>query len=140
MVEAISIGVPFFLWCVVNWALTTLMDGKGTMKDIYIAAAYSLTPFLLAAVPLTIVSNYITIDEGKLFNLAYSIPVIWTFALLFLGTGLTHDYSFGKIMFTTAATVVGIGFACFVGLLFFDVLDRMLRFVQEVYREITLRL
>ena len=42
MVEAISIGVPFFLWCVVNWALTTLMDGKGTMKDIY-AAAYGLT-------------------------------------------------------------------------------------------------
>ncbi|HKM17022.1 MAG TPA: YIP1 family protein, partial [Limnochordia bacterium] len=69
-----------------------------------------------------------------------SIVYVWTFALLFLGTGLIHDYSFGKILFTTAATIVGVGFACFVGLLFFDVLDRMLRFVQEVYREITLRL
>ncbi|HHX02522.1 MAG TPA: DUF1282 family protein [Firmicutes bacterium] len=138
--EAISIGVPFFLWCAVNWALTTLMDGKGTIKDIYIAAAYSLTPIVLTAVPLTIISNYIAIQEANLFNLAFSIPVIWTFALIFLGTGMVHDYSFGKILFTTAATLVGIGFACFVGLLFFDVLDRMLRFVQEVYREISLRL
>ncbi|MDI9418867.1 MAG: YIP1 family protein [Bacillota bacterium] len=140
LVEAISIGIPVLLWCAVNWALTTLMDGKGTLKDIYIAAAYSLTPFLLAAVPMTIISNYITIEEGQLYSVVLSIVYVWTFALLFLGTGLIHDYSFGKILFTTAATIVGVGFACFVGLLFFDVLDRMLRFVQEVYREITLRL
>jgi len=138
--EAISILIPFFLWCVINWALTTLMDGKGTMKDIYIAAAYSLTPFVLAAVPLTILSNYITHVEAGLFGVVYSVVLWWTFALLFLGTGLIHDYSLGKTVITTGATIVGIGFACFVGLLFFDVLDRMLRFVQEVYREISLRL
>ena len=31
------------------------MDGKGTLKEIYIASAYALTPIVLINVPMTIV-------------------------------------------------------------------------------------
>ena len=29
IVEILSISLPFFLWCVANWCVTTLMDGEG---------------------------------------------------------------------------------------------------------------
>ena len=140
VMEAASIILPFSLWCLVNWALTTLMDGKGRMKDIYIAGAYALTPLILINIPITILSNYITIEEGTFYYLFLAIGMIWALLLLFLGTGITHDYSVSKSMFTTLATIVGIGIVCFIGLLFFHVIDTVAQFVQEMYRELTFRL
>ena len=51
VIELVSVLVPFFLWSVVNWALTTLMDGKGTFKEIVTATAYGLTPFVVVNLP-----------------------------------------------------------------------------------------
>ena len=39
--EIVSVLLPFGLWCGVNWALTTLMDGKGTIQDVYVATSYA---------------------------------------------------------------------------------------------------
>lgn len=128
------------MWCVVNWALTTLMDGKGKMKDIYIAGAYALTPMILINFPITIISNYMTIEEGTFYYLLLVVGVVWAMTLLILGTGVIHEYSFGKTIFTTLATIVGIGIVIFVGLLFFHVIDMMFNFVREMYVELTFRL
>lgn len=38
--ELLGVIVPVLLWCVANWSITTLMDGEGSFKDIYIATAY----------------------------------------------------------------------------------------------------
>ena len=140
IVEATSLLGPFILWCVVNWALTTLMDGKGKMKDIYIAGAYALTPMILINFPITIISNYMTIEEGTFYYLLLVVGVVWAMTLLILGTGVIHEYSFGKTIFTTLATIVGIGIVIFVGLLFFHVIDMMFNFVREMYVELTFRL
>lgn len=140
VVEVISILVPFFLWCLVNWALTTLMEGKGKLKDIYIAGAYALSPLIFILIPITIISNFITIDEGTFFYLLLIIGVVWALSLLVIGTGVIHEYGFGKTLFTTAATIIGIGIVFFVALLFFNVTDRMIRFIQDIYIELAFRL
>ncbi len=140
LIEIASVLVPFILWCVVNWALTTLMDGKGKMIEIYITGAYALTPLILVLIPVTVFSHYITIEEGTFYYLALGVGVAWAMALLVLGTGVIHEYGLIKTLFTAAATVVGIGIVLFIGLLFFDVVDRMYQFAQDLYIEISFRL
>ena len=44
----------------VNWALTTLMDGKGKFWEIVSATAFALIPMFLIPAPLIVISNYIT--------------------------------------------------------------------------------
>ena len=39
--QVIAVIVPVLLWVVGNWCLTTLFDGEGSMKDIFIATCYS---------------------------------------------------------------------------------------------------
>ena len=84
--DTIGILVPFLLWVGVNWAFTTLMEGKGTAKEIYIMSAYALTPIIILNLPATLASHMLIEAEGSLLTLVRAISVIWALMLLLLGT------------------------------------------------------
>ena len=140
IVELLSVLAPFFLWAVVNWALTTLMDGKGTFRDIIIATAYALVPFVLINLPLTFVSNYLTMEEGTFYHFFRIAAALWSGYLVFIGMAVTHDYESGKNFWTCILTVVGIGVVLFIGLLFIHVINVVVGFISSVYAELVLRL
>jgi len=140
LTEFASILVPFALWSLVNWALTTLMEGKGTLREIYIASAYALTPLVLVNVPLTVLSNVMILEEGAFYTLFLTMSVAYVAVLLFLATMVTHDYDFLKTAFAVLLIVAGIGIVIFIGLLFFDLIDHMVGFVNDVYMELVFRL
>lgn len=139
-VEMVSVLVPFLLWAVVNWALTTLMDGKGTFRDIAIATAYALTPFVLVNLPLTLASNYLTLEEGTFYYFFGILGTLWTVSLVFIGTMTIHDYDTGKNFWTCLLTILGIGVVLFLSLLFVNVLNVVAGFISSVYAELILRL
>lgn len=139
-VEIASVVIPFMIWCVVNWSLTTLMDGKGTMEEIYIASAYALMPIVLIYIPATIISNFITIEEGPLLYLALAVGAIWAGTLMVLGTMVTHEYEMTKTLLIIVAILIGVGGVIFVSLLFFMVIDLIIQFVSELYSEFVYRL
>lgn len=138
--EILGILLTFALWCVVNWGFTTLTDGKGSLRDIYIYSAYALTPIILVTIPLTIVSNYMTIEESYFYYLLLSIAVIWSMGLLFFGTIVTHDYTLAKGVLSVAIIIIGIVVIAFLGLLFFMIIDRLIYFVIDLYQEFVYRI
>ena len=140
VIELLSAIVPFFLWCAVNWSLTTLMEGKGKFKDIVIATAYALTPFVLINIPLTVVSNFIRMEEGAFYYFLLALSVVWSGGLLFFGNMVVHDYDMPKTFSTIILTVVGMGVVIFIGLLFLSVINLMISFIVSIYQEMTLRL
>lgn len=83
--EFSSVLIPFMLWVIVNWSLTTLMEGKGTFSDIYIATAYAFTPVIIINIPVTIISNFLLEEEGVLIGSFIVISLLWSLFLLFLG-------------------------------------------------------
>lgn len=140
VIELLSVLVPFLLWAVVNWALTTLMDGKGTFQDIVIATAYALVPFVLINLPLTLVSNYLTLEEGTFYYFLNICAAVWTVYLVFVGMMTIHDYETGKNFWTCLLTIVGIGVVLFIALLFVHVINVVVGFISSVYAELVLRL
>lgn len=141
VLEVVSILLPFGLWCGANWALTTLMEGKGTIRDVYIATAYSLVPMILVLIPLTVVSNFITAEEGLLF---YGLPLIlglaWSGILVVLGAVMTtHEYDLRKTVLTCILTVAGMVFTMFLALLFVDLVEEVVTFVNELITEFSYR-
>ena len=136
VVDILTVTMVYVLWCVANWCLTSLMDGEGTMKDIFTAMGYALVPMILVRIPMIILSLGITIEEGTFYYVLNAFSYIWTGILVFFGTMITHQYSFKKTVLTCICTVVGMGIIMFIGLLFFNVIQQMITFFTTIYKEI----
>ncbi|MCR5278977.1 MAG: YIP1 family protein [Lachnospiraceae bacterium] len=136
IVDILTVTILYVLWCVANWCLTSLMDGEGKMRDIFIATGYALLPMILIRVPMVIMSLGITAEEGTFYYVLGAISYIWTGILIFFGTMVTHQYSFRKTVLTCICTVVGMGIIMFIGLLFFNVIQQMITFFTTIYKEL----
>ncbi len=134
--QVLAIGVPFVLFVVANWCLTTLFDGEGGFKDIYVAAGYSLAPLPLFVIIATVLTNVVTVDSSTIITLIISIGVAWMAFLLFFGTLVTHDYSLGKNFITILGTILAMAIIMFIAILFSSLVVKMVMFVVTVVSEI----
>ena len=137
--EVFSVVIPYLLWCISNWCLTTLMDGEGSFKDILIATAYSLVPLVIINAPLILLSRVITIQEGTFYYMLMGFAMLWAGGLLFAGMLVTHQYGIFKNFLTCIFTIVGIALIVFLFILFFYLLQQMYGFIFNIYREISFR-
>ncbi len=137
--QAISVLVPLFLFVLANWCLTTLFEGEGSFKDIFIASCYSLMPLVLLIIPATIGSNWVSTTEVAIVEMVTTIAFIWTIMLLFFGTMITHDYSLFKNLITIVGTVVAMAFIVFLVLLFSMLLAKLVGLVTNIITEIQYR-
>lgn len=137
--EITGVLLPFFLWCIANWCITTLMDGEGNFKEILLTSAYAITPLIIINIPLIIMSNLITINEGSLYYFFDTVAVLWTVALLVFGLMSIHEFTLGKTILTALIAIVGMAVIIFIGLLFFALVQQIANFVGILYRELALR-
>lgn len=131
--------VPLVLYCAGNWCLTTLFEGEGSFKDIFIASCYSLTPIILLIPLSTIITHFVTTSETGFVSLLNGVCYVWLFLLLFFGTMTTHDFSMGKNIIMTIFTIVTMMVIMFVAVLFSSLLVKMVSFVSNIVTEISYR-
>ena len=132
--------IPFALWVVANWCLTTLFEGEGSLKDIYIYTCYSLAPLPIFVIISTVMTNFMTTTEASMVTLVGTIGYIWAALLLFFGTMVTHDYTMGKNFITILGTIVAMLVIAFVIILFGSLVMKMITFVMSIFKEIGTRL
>lgn len=135
----LSVVVPLMLWVVANWCLTTLFEGEGSFKDIFVATTYALIPLPLLMIPSTIATNFVLEEELGIVNLLVTFAFIWAGLLIFCGTMVTHDFSLGKNFITVLATILGMVVIMFVAILFSTLLTKLVSFVTNIVTELQYR-
>ena len=138
--QVFGVLVPLFLFVLANWCLTTLFEGEGSFKDIFVAAGYCLLPIPLLISPTTIYSNFCITTETDIIGFISSFAFIWLGLLLFFGTMVTHDYSMGKNVITVLGTVVGMVFIMFLAVLFTTLVGKIVGLITNIVDEIQYRL
>ena len=139
-VQVIGVLVPLFLFIISNWCLTTLFEGEGSFKDIFIACSYSLVPVPLLLIPVTLLSNVCTNAEIDIIGFISTLSFIWLGILIVFGTQVTHDYTMGKNIITIAGTLVGMVFIMFLALLFSTLVGKMVSLITNIITEIRYRM
>ena len=138
--QSASLLLPFLILCAANWAMTTLFEGKGRFRDIYMGMCYALTPYILIQLPLILVSNMITFEEASFYTVLMSFSVVWSVFLVFVGLMEIHDYGPGKTFIFMFVTIFGALVIIFLILVFFSLLNDALAYFISMYREIVFRL
>ena len=140
MMQLLVVFVPVLLFAIANWCLTTLFEGEGSFRDVFIAIGYSLLPLVITIIPTTFFSNYIVAEEVDLLSLIVVIGFVWSGFLIFFGTMVTHDYTMGKNVITVIGTIGGMAFIMFLGLLFTSLVMDIVTFITNYVSEVIYRL
>ena len=128
------------LYCVVNWAITMLADGKGTLKEIFLYVAYSLTPMILVNIPITILSNIFNLDQLAWYSFINTMAIVWTIFLLLVGNLSIHDYTMTKSFIIVLLTVVFMIVFAVLLVLFGNLIEGLYVLIMSIIREILYRI
>lgn len=129
-----------FLFCVSNWALTTLMDGKGSFSEIFMMLMYALCPIILVNIPITVLSYVFVAEEATFYSLINYFSIIWSAFLLFVGNMSIHEYSGVKSAVTLLLTAAGIVAIAVLLVLAGNLIQQVWLWIAEIIREISFRI
>ena len=131
---------PLLLWCVANMCFTTLMNGKGTLKEVYTAVGYASIPYTLISLPCTLISTVLVTNEMLYLSYAGTVATSLVLILVFIGMMKTHAYSFFKNLLVTVLTICGMAFILFLIFVFAGLVFRMTATVVNMVYEVIYRL
>ena len=137
--QVMGILMPFLIWVLSNWALTTLFDGKGNLKNVYIASCYAIAPYPLVMIPNTIFSNILAADESTFYVFFYYFALAWCVMLMVVGMSQIHEYKMGKNLLCILFSIVGMAVIIFILLLFFLLISDGIAYFYSLYKEIIFR-
>ena len=132
--------VLFGAWTVGNWAVCTLLDGEGTMKNICIYSAYALVPYMVQIYINVLLSHILIRDEYVFMQAIEIIGTGWTVILLFSAVKSVHQYSFGKTVFAIILTIASMFVMLFLLVLLMSLIQQVYVFISTIYTEISYRI
>ncbi len=132
--------ILFAVWVVGNWAVCTLLDGEGTMKNICIYSAYALIPYVAQLYINVILSHVLIRDESVFLDIIRIIGIGWTAVLLFSAIKSVHQYSFLKTAAAILLTIAAMLIMLFLLVLMLALLQQIWIFISTVVTEIIYRI
>ena len=131
--------VPVILITVANWSITSLFDGKGKMKEIFMMICYCYFPLVVTNALRIVVSNFVTTDEVMFLTIIQIVGFVGTGYMAFTGLIVIHEYGVFKTILSVLGTVVAILIILFLALLIFDLSQQVYGFFYSLYKEIMTR-
>lgn len=129
----------FLLYVVCNWAMCTLFDGEGNLKNIYIVTAYSLIPYITGSLIGTFLSHVLVIDEQIFITTIEAVGLGWTVVLFISAMKAVHQFTFFKTILLILLTLVAMVLCVFLLVLLLTLFQQVLIFIFTLYTEISYR-
>ena len=126
---------PIVLFCVANWSITTITDGKGSFKEIFLTYTYAMYPLVICTIIGIILSNVVTGNEVAFARFFFRFGLIAQYAYLFIGLIMIHEYTFLRAILMVLLTVLAMLVITFVFALFFSLASNVMWFFSTIYWE-----
>jgi sugar lactone lactonase YvrE len=126
-------------WIVSNYLISTIYRGEGRFRDVAYGSSYAMFPLVLVGLPLTLMSNVMTLSEDSIYSFLQIGMIIWIGLLLFWKVQSMQNYSVGETtmnIFLSLVTMTLLGVLVFIT---FGLSSELKDFFYSVYQEVTIR-
>src|SRR5690606_5594319 len=139
MFEVGIVFIPLLAFIIVNFLVSTINDGEGKFRDIYVGTVYSLAPYIVVSLPVTLVSNGLTLNESFIYEFSMLIIYSWCLIILFIMIKEIHNFSISGTIGNILVTLFGMAILLLVVFIIFVLMDQVYDFVYSIIREVMLR-
>lgn len=137
--EALKVLLPWIVWAVANYGVSTIHGGEGFFRDILVGSAFSTAPYVVFGVPLTLLTNVATYGERGVFIALWWGLLIWVGFLVFNQVRVIHNYGFGEACWISLLTIFGMIVLVGASGLTYSLTSQMVNFAREVAVELSIR-
>ncbi|WP_167747093.1 YIP1 family protein [Cohnella luojiensis] len=137
--EFLRVYVPFFAWIIANYLVSTINDGEGKFKDIYKGSVYALSPYILFAGPVAVMSQGLTQLEAVIYSFLSGLIVAYCAFLMFMMVKEIHGYEIGQSIKNIILTIIGMLIMVMLAFILFGLSSQVMDFVHSMYLEVKYR-
>lgn len=134
LIMGTTIGL-FVLFVLCNWAVSTLADGEGKLKEIFIFTSYALIPYTIGTFVLTGLSHMFSLEEAAFMGVLWVVVYAWTGIHLFMATREVHQYTSGKTVLLLGGSVLGIYLLLLLITIGYSLFAQLITFITTLYSE-----
>ena len=127
---------PIALFCIANWSVTTITNGKGSLREIFLVYSYAIYPQIFLNVLGVLLSNVVTLGEVGFANGMFAAGVFFVNMYMFIGLIVIHEYTLLKAILTAVLTVLSMAVITFVFALFFSLFNNVTSFFFTIIDEL----
>ena len=140
-----AVVVGFFailiLFIICNFLVTSITDGDGTLKQVYMIPAYGLMPVMICMLVTIGMSYVLTYNESFILTVIMIIGLVWSIAVIFEGLSTVHDYDFKHTVLSLIITAAFMLIAAIVVLVVIIMWSQLYDFIitvgKEIFRNVT---
>ena len=137
MTLILSAVLPWLVVCTVNYGVTTIMYGEGRLRDVFIGGAYCHVPLMLFTLPLSLLTNLLTLDEASLYNLINRLVYVWVGLLVYLCIKSIHGFHPVKAVVVTFVTLIGVALVVLLFMIVYGMANQLFDFVTQFAKELS---
>src|SRR5690554_808911 len=134
--EIVKVLIPIVTFVFANYLTSSLMEGEGRLKSIFINTLGALTPVYVILPILVILSNVLTLNEGFIYYFGFTVMFIWLFILLFFMIKDTHNFSVKETILNIILTAFIMIIMIIVAVMFYMMIMQVIDFVTSIIKEV----
>ena len=133
--ELLRWGLIILLFVVGNYLVSTLQSGEGFFRDIFIGTMVSFAPIILFKIPVDIISNFLTYNEGYLYQILNGLLWAWSIVNLIIMISQIHNYKLGEFILNVVLTFLAVVIMVLLYLVLYILTMQFIQFIIGLFRE-----
>jgi len=135
--EMIILYGVVFLFVISNYLISSLQNGEGFLKDVFIATSYALAPMIVFIPFIIIISHGLTLNEVFIYKAINGISIFWTLLNIVIMIKEIHNYTIPELIGNILLTIFTMIIIVVIIALIFLLANQLYEYISGIIKEVT---